>query len=245
MNRLKYGLAVEVLAALTLVLWTSVSVAGIVRVQDDTLAILGKAEDGFNVTRDTVNRLEWLDWTLTTGFSIQVAETWLLPEGGPLQGWRLATALEFSGLGTAAGVPLPYLDNMVTGAAPVQLADLALALGFTRDADQSAFAAFGETGTGGAGTVRLGGLSLAAMIAFGRSATVAVFDIPNEPQLWLSQNWPETMAHSTVALALVRPVATVSAPLSGALLTVGLLGLGVASRRRGTSVRPHASDSSH
>ena len=61
-----------------LTLWSGLASASIVKVDDPTLALLGASQDGFNITRDLDNRLDWLDWTLTSGYSFDAAQALLL-----------------------------------------------------------------------------------------------------------------------------------------------------------------------
>ena len=75
--------------------------------------------------------------------------------------------------------------------------------------------------------MRLGGITLAYRASRTSPETSAVFDIPNDPQLWLSQSWPVSLQHSTLGVALVRvaDVATVPAPMTSLIMAIGLFGL--------------------
>ncbi len=81
------------------------SEAELIAVQDSNVVGNGNSpQDGFNVTRDTISGLEWLDLTLTTGYSFNE----ILPElevNGSLEGFRHATRDELVGLFASAGIP--------------------------------------------------------------------------------------------------------------------------------------------
>ena len=222
-----------------LAVWSGLAYASVVKVDDPALALLGASQDGFNITRDLKNGLDWLDWTLTSGYSFDAAQALLAP-GKALEGWRFATASDFVALGKSAALPATHRDRFVSGAAPDALVELALALGITRHSDLSAFALFDEPGERGYGLVRLGGITLArpdtsVAARSGRtdSATTAIVDVPNAPEIWLSQSWHRHLFHSTLGAALVRPtVATIPEPATLALMCVALSGLLAAALRR-------------
>lgn len=221
--------------------------ASLVRVDDSSLGFLGSAQDGFNITRDAGNNLDWLDWDLTTNYSFNTAQP-LLESGGILDGWRFAQAEDFLGLALSAAIPSAHFDNFVPGNAPDPLVALATALGITRAFDESAFAVFDEPGATGTGLVRLGGISLARPMTTtnpspsgsrGRRAaptvvetTASIIDIPNDPQIWIAQSWQPAMVHETIGMALVRQsFITIPEPYSLGLMLLGLAGM-VAVRRR-------------
>ena len=57
----------------------------IIGIADPSLDFLGTAQDGFNITRDETNNLEWLDFTLTLGRSFNDVSA-DLGVGQPLEG---------------------------------------------------------------------------------------------------------------------------------------------------------------
>ena len=224
-----------------LAIWASAVSASIMRVDDSALAPLGGSQDGFNITRDVDNNLDWLDWRLTTNLTYDGANTLLLGPGGLLEGWRFATAQDFLALAVSAAIPATHIDAFVEGDAPAALMELALALGITRFTDVSAFAMFNETGSKGTASIRLGGITTARPLEDLRGRIIgaprAILDTPNDPEIWLSQSWSIVMASTTIGAALVRqpPLGTVSSPVSLSLFVLGLLVLG-ASRRGSSSI---------
>lgn len=62
------------------------------------------------ITRDTVNNLDWLDWTVTTNRSYADVST-KLSSGMEFEGWRFATGDEFLALLSSAGVPANYING--------------------------------------------------------------------------------------------------------------------------------------
>lgn len=200
--------------------------AGIILVNDATLNSLGVAQDGFNITRDLNNNRDWLDFSLTINKSFNSVAP-LLGTGGILEGWRYATAADFEQLGQAAAIPASVIDQFAASAAsaPPELIVLQRALGTTRFSDTSSFAVFDEIGVS-TSSKRLGGITLAR----------AIFDIPNDPQVWLPQSWGPNDVNPSVGVALVRDnVAAVPEPTSLAVFAIGacVAGLGAARRRRG------------
>ena len=199
-------------------IWIGMSqqaIAALIGINDPDMAFLGTAQDGFNITRDTATNLEWLDWSLTLlrSYNDVFNET----QGGNLDGWRYATASEFVGLATAAGIPATFLDNTPGGTHP-GFAALNLFLGSGSFAGESvAYSATSNV----AGKHALGGLD----------EQQSLFEVPDANEHYFSAVWPDTAINTRVGHALVR--ATV-VPLPPALILFGsgLLGLIGMARRK-------------
>lgn len=194
------------------------SLASIITIHDATYDSIGVAQDGFNITRDIDNGLEWFDFSLTLGRSYNdiLGD---LGSGGLLEGWRFATSAEFLALGNSAGVQSIFIDNANSNTvASVELIFLANSLGLNGRSDQSSFGVF-------LGGTRLGGITL-------DRSNGAIFDAPNDPGIWLNQNWSPDRADGTIGGALVRDVSTVPIPAAAWLFGSGLMGLVSFGRRK-------------
>ena len=209
------------LAATTLVLSTSVN-AALVGISDTSMDFLGIAQDGFNLTVDTSNNLEWLDWRLTSNrsYSDVFAET----QGGNLDGWRYATASEFEDLATSAGIPNTFF-NSAPGGTHSGFDLLKGLLGFVTHTNGKEYTvAFSAT------SLSLGSHVLGGFI--GPSATV--FEIPDATSspVSLSKFFPDGNPNYLIGSALVRDVSAVPVPAAVWLFGSGMLGLIGFARRK-------------
>ncbi len=197
--------------------------AAIALLDDDAYDIVGTAQDGFNITRDVDNGLDWLDFSLTTGRSY--ANVFAdLGSGGDLEGWRFATEAEFLNLAVSAGIPGSHIDALGSLPAPPNLVALTNAFGITDATFSGSFAIFNEISATDPTHLRLG-----AMILNICEDTCATFDAPNDPVIAANQEWGKDVVDITVGSALVRDVPE---PASMLLLAVGLAGLAGIRRRR-------------
>ena len=130
----------------------------------------GVVQDGFNVTRDLDNNLDWLDWTLTTNLSFNTvtAAAGLLGTGQLLDGWRYATESEFVNLLISAGIPNTFYDQFVNTTNPgLPFTTLMSSLGITTASfSQATFDTSNSAGTRAIG-------------AFKNTGSAAGIEIPN------------------------------------------------------------------
>jgi len=87
----------KIICLITLLSAVSSSTAGLIVVDDVKFGV-------GSITRDTTNKVEWLDLTLSTNRTFEFVEGQLVI-GGAFQGFRHASAQEITGLWTSAGIP--------------------------------------------------------------------------------------------------------------------------------------------
>ncbi len=209
---------------LSLLLFSPPTLRATVMLENDAaLASLGIAQDGFNITRDVDNNLEWLDWTLTTSRSFNNVSV-DLGTGKPLEGWRYASGVELRDLAISAGVPAALIDAF--GPLNTAATALANALGITNSSSQWTAAIFDDIGQN-PNTHRLGGVQIGSA-----SLSSTIVDVPNDPTKFFNQHWLDTSALFTVGSALVRDGDTIPEPGTLALLALGVAGIGFGRRRK-------------
>ncbi len=230
-------------AVISTVAMSASAEAGIILTSDASLNSLGAAQDGFNITRDTTNNLDWLDMTLTTNRSFNQVTSTLLQSGGLLDGWRHATAAEVVNFGISAGVPSSYFDPISSAAAPIpanaNLDALLAALGKTLNAPNIQEIYFITAESRAVGTHAVG--------------EIRIDPIPNDGSVF--RNWlvttstPSTVIGNfnrgdsaspgtSVGHALVRAApSSIPEPSTLFVLGFGLLGLGLMRRPRDSSER--------
>jgi hypothetical protein len=185
--------------------------------------VYAEAADGFNITRDIDNGLEWLDWKLTNAMSFDAVSANLLGSGQVLDGWRYATGAELSLLAISAGVSSDCFDAFCSVSPTDPLAVLYRSL---VDDDIRPFfgAVFSET------TADLLGHYLGVIRAYDE-AFLSRPDVLTGPDASSQLN---SSGPSGVGNALVRDTnaAAIPLPASLSLFLSGLIGFGLMRRRR-------------
>lgn len=202
--------------------------ASVILENDAAFDFLGTAQDGFNITRDVDNNLEWLDWTLTTGRSFNDVSA-ALGTGNTLEGWRYATGVELRDLAISAGVLAALIDH--SGALNAAVTALANALGITHTSSSTGSsiqwpaAIFADIGQN-QNTHRLGGVRVG-----NATQSITTIDVPNDPTFIFNQKWPDANVNLTIGSALVRD-GSVPEPGTLVLLALGVAGIGFGRRRK-------------